>query len=88
MGIKNGFFNRMAKPKKGILKKVDPPTEAVQVGRSSGLQVSPAFANKDTPTAAELSAFSGLVKERSGAAAVQNSSSDQQQVRQSVLAPC
>lgn len=86
MGIKHGFFNSAAKPKKGILKKVDPPAEAAQVGQSSGLQVSRALAKKDGPTAAELSAFSGVVKERSGVA-VPNISSDPQQVTRPALPP-
>lgn len=78
-GLKHGFFDKAARPKKGILKKGnEAAADAALPEQTSGPQVSRSLVRKDARTASELNAFSGVVKERPQAAAAPHSGSEQQ----------
>lgn len=77
-GLRHGFFDKAARPKKGILKKGNEAADAALPEQTSGPQVSRSLVRKDTCTALELSAFSGVVKERPQAATAPHSGSEQQ----------
>eukprot|EP00892_Ulva_mutabilis_P003224 jgi/Ulvmu1/12902/UM098_0090.1 len=63
-GLRHGFLNKGARPKKSILKKTAVRVSAPVAGKPSGPHLSQALVDKQAPTAAEASAFSGVVKER------------------------
>ena len=80
-GLRHGFFNKNVKPKKGILKNTNVSNQAVQLEKVSGPRVSQSLAAKQGPSAADESAFSGFVKERSGQTSSHQPQADNHQVR-------
>lgn len=77
-GLKGGFFNSRAKPKRGILKRSGPPAqpreaalqrEEASVRSQASWSVSPALVRKTEPSEEERTAFSGTVRERLGSSA-------------------